>query len=90
MTIEDDDGHAWVVGAGDPARTYVLRLQSLGFTYIVLPSALLTGDAKGGIIEAGHVEQHIPRSLPPANVDPKRIVRRARMVDCMSVLMNNA
>lgn len=86
MVVEDERGNPWHVGAGDPARSYVLKLQGRGFTYIVLPSALLTGDAKGGIIEAGHVATSQPRSLPPANVDPTQIVRRARLIDCMEVL----
>lgn len=87
--IEDDDGNRWHVGAGDPARAYILGLEARGFTYIVLPHALLTGDAKGGIIEAEPVAKLIPRSLPPANVDPKRITRRARLIDCMEVLSGN-
>jgi len=86
MLIEDERGHPWQVGAGDPANPYVLALKRYGFHYIVLPSALLTGDQLGGTIELERVESNIPRHLPPATVDPLSIVRRARLIDCFHVL----
>ena len=87
--IEDERGAPWHVGAGDPARTYVLALEARGFTYVVLPHELLTGDAKGDTVELEHVVGDLPRHLPPANVDPSRIVRRARLLDCMEVLIDH-
>ena len=86
--IEDDRGHRWAVGAGDPARTYVLVLEARGFTYVVLPAALLTGTPDGGIMEVERAAQEVPMFLPPAeNGDATRLVRRARLIDCIGVLL---
>ena len=86
MTIEDEHGHRWDVGAGDPANPYVLALKARGFTYVVLPATLLTGTPTGDTMELERVVSQQPRHLPPANVEPNRIVRRARLIDCMLVL----
>lgn len=86
MRIEDARGDKWQVKHGDPANEYVLKLKALGFTYVVLPTALLTGDAEGGILEVEPAAHSVPRFLPPADGDPTRIVRRARLLECMMVL----
>ena len=86
--IEDERGGRWAVGSGDPANTYVLTLKRRGYLSVVLPAILLTGDAKGDTIELERVVPNIPRHLPPANVEPSRIVRRAQLIDCMEVLLD--
>lgn len=88
MLIEDERGYRWAVGSGDPANEYVLTLKRRGFHYIVLPAMLLTGDAEGGIIGLERVVSNTPRHLPPASVEPSRIVRRARLIDCMKILQD--
>lgn len=87
--VKDEHGKGWLVDSGDPANEYVLRLKARGFTSIVLPAILLTGDAKGDTVSVERVAPEVPRHLPPKGAgDATRVVLRAQLINGLEVLLD--
>lgn len=85
--IEDEHGTPWTVDAGDPGRKAVLALHALGVRYVVLPRAYLTGRVSYDIMLAeGALAVGVPEFLPPPGAEPRRILRRARLLTCIEAL----
>ncbi len=81
MRIEDEYGATWRVEPGDVATEPVGILRRKGFTYIVLPRAILCG-----ILNFLPCEPASWRPPSPADLSPERLVRAYRLYDCMVVL----
>ena len=71
MRVEDEWGHPWHVGGGDPGNKLVNHLRRLGYTYVVLPYESLA---------EGHVATS---AVEEASMG---VIERTRMLDCLEDL----
>jgi hypothetical protein len=91
VRTEDQHGHPWLVLNGDPAYKAVKALERLNYSYIVLPSRLLSGltnVVEGGIIGSTPSEPALRTGDPPPEQSPPAaaLVRSVRISDCMAAL----
>ncbi len=75
VTVVDEHGDRWKVGAGDPALKHVNTLRAKGFGLVVLPRRTLTTGTISGTME-----------VPLADLDDAAFVRAVRHNLCLHAL----